>query len=176
VYNPFGRMVPTRVAFTPMVGLSINYLFQAPIRGFRCCPIVCVVSLPTAMVVLVVTSKGPSDAGCQVAPFEFLPDVLELEQLPSPSSFQLSGPASSDNCGVKHTTHASLDKRREEPTAELLRMHYKFGHINFSRLRAMARNGALPKPLADCPLPLCPSCLYGKARRRSTPKQNQEVD
>jgi hypothetical protein len=31
---------------------------------------------------------------------DFLPDVLELEQLPSPSSFQLSGPASLDNCGV----------------------------------------------------------------------------
>jgi hypothetical protein len=99
---------------------------------------------------------------------DFLPDLIELEQLPSPSSFQLSGPASSDSCSVKHTTQASLDTRREEPTAELLRMHYKFGHVNFSRLRAIARNGALPKPLADCRLPVCPSCLYVKAWRRST--------
>jgi hypothetical protein len=47
-------------------------------------------------------------------------------------------------------------------------MHYKFGHVNFSLLRAMARNGVLPRNLADCPLPACPSCLYGKAKRRPT--------
>jgi hypothetical protein len=30
----------------------------------------------------------------------------------------------------------------------------------------MARQGILPKRLATCPIPLCPTCLYGKATKR----------
>ena len=59
-----------------------------------------------------------------------------------------------------------LDTQREDPSAELLRYHYKFGHPGFRRLKAMARKGTIPKRLADCPNPVCAACLYGKAHKR----------
>jgi hypothetical protein len=96
--------------------------------------------------------------------FDYLPDMEELERNSNPSPINLNGVNKND----QHITRATLDKQRREPTAELLRMHYKFGHVSFSRLRAMARNGCLPTYLEDCPLPVCPSCLYGKAKRRPT--------
>jgi hypothetical protein len=91
-----------------------------------------------------------------------------LEQVVTPSSVNLNGTNSADTCNDSRITRASLDKPRREPTTELLRMHDKFGHVNFTLLRAMARNGVLPRNLAGCPLPACPSCLYGKAKRRPT--------
>jgi hypothetical protein len=100
--------------------------------------------------------------------FNFLPKMDALGHMATPSSSNLNGKTSPDTCNDSRITRASLDKARREPTAELLRMHNKFGHVSFSRLRAMARNGVLPKGLADCPIPSCPSCLYGKAKRRPT--------
>jgi hypothetical protein len=32
----------------------------------------------------------------------------------------------------------------------------------------MAKNGALPKDIETCPLPVCPASLYGKAKRKPT--------
>jgi hypothetical protein len=98
--------------------------------------------------------------------FDYLPEMEELEHNSNPSPINLNGVNKTQN--DQHITRATLDKQRREPTAELLRMHYKFGHVSFSRLRAMARNGCLPTYLEECPLPVCPSCLYGKAKRRST--------
>ena len=64
-------------------------------------------------------------------------------------------------------TEASLDSAREEPTAELLRYHQKFGHPPMRRLRAMARQGTIPRRLSTCPIPVCGSCMYGKATKRA---------
>jgi len=58
-----------------------------------------------------------------------------------------------------------LDTQREDPSAELLRYHYKFGHPGFRILKAMARKGTIPKRLADCPNPVCAACLHGKAHK-----------
>jgi hypothetical protein len=80
----------------------------------------------------------------------------------------VNGKHTSNTANDGKVTRASLDKPRNDPTAELLRLHYKFGHISFSRLRAMARIGTLPTTLETCPLPVCPSCLYGKAKRKPT--------
>jgi len=63
-------------------------------------------------------------------------------------------------------TESTLDTQREDPSAELLRYHYKFSHPGFRRLKAMARKGTIPKRLADCPNPACAACLHGKAHKR----------
>jgi hypothetical protein len=44
--------------------------------------------------------------------------------------------------------------------------HHRLGHPPNLRVRAMARAGKLPRNLADCRIPLCPSCVFGKATRR----------
>ena len=65
-----------------------------------------------------------------------------------------------------------LDTQREDPSAELLRHHYKFGHASFKRLKAMAAKGILPGRLQDCQSPICAACLYGKAHKR--PKRTKK--
>jgi hypothetical protein len=59
-----------------------------------------------------------------------------------------------------------LDTGRESATAEFLRYHHKYNHISPCRIQAMARDGTIPKQLANCPVPVCMACLYGKATRR----------
>jgi hypothetical protein len=61
-------------------------------------------------------------------------------------------------------TRPSIDKQRRDPTAELLACAI----IWTCTVQSFARNGVLPKSLEDCPLPVCPACLYGKAKRRPT--------
>ena len=61
----------------------------------------------------------------------------------------------------------TLDKPREDPSAEFLRCHYKFGHISPKRLQFLARLGVIPRRLSQCPVPLCGSCAYGKAHKRA---------
>ena len=70
-------------------------------------------------------------------------------------------------------TIATCDQPREDPTAELLRYHQKFGHVPMSRLQAMAEQGTIPKRLAKCPMPVCGSCVYGKATKRAKQTKTQ---
>ena len=51
------------------------------------------------------------------------------------------------------------------PTAELLQTHYWLSHLSFATIQAMAKRGDLLSRLADCRIPKCTSCLYGKATK-----------
>ncbi len=42
----------------------------------------------------------------------------------------------------------------------------RLGHMPFDRLQQAAKQGILPRRIADCHAPKCPSCLFGKAKRR----------
>ena len=50
--------------------------------------------------------------------------------------------------------------------AELLRWHYRLGHLPFPNIRLMAAKGEIPKRLSTCRIPRCQSCLYGKATKK----------
>jgi len=50
--------------------------------------------------------------------------------------------------------------------AEFLRWHHRLGHLSPERIQKIAEIGLLPRRLAKCEVPLCTSCLYGKATRR----------
>ena len=63
----------------------------------------------------------------------------------------------------------------ENLAAQLLRVHHQFNHISFNKLQMMAKAGILPKRLANCQVPVCSACMYGKATRRpwrSKPKSD----
>ena len=45
--------------------------------------------------------------------------------------------------------------------------HHRFQHILFSKLQEMARQGILPRRLAQCKITSCSACLYGKATKRA---------
>jgi GAG-pre-integrase domain len=70
--------------------------------------------------------------------------------------------------GSSVVTDESLQAATKNNSAELLSYHYKFGHVSFARLQAMAKLGILPAKLAKCALPVCALCFYGKATLRAT--------
>jgi len=47
---------------------------------------------------------------------------------------------------------------------ELLRVHYKLGHLSFAKLRFIDTVG-LDKRLSKCSIPKCAGCLYGKVAK-----------
>jgi hypothetical protein len=53
-----------------------------------------------------------------------------------------------------------------EPQQELLRWHYRLGHLPFQKLKELASIGQLPPRLASTTTPMCATCIYGKATRR----------
>ena len=50
---------------------------------------------------------------------------------------------------------------------ELLRYHYRFGHMSFARLKQMAKEGLIPKKLAKAKVPTCAACQFGKMTKRN---------
>jgi hypothetical protein len=69
------------------------------------------------------------------------------------------------------TTELTLESPKKEDSAELLRYHFKYGHVPFRRLQEMAQQGTIPPRLGKCPIPPCATCMFGKAHRR--PKQSK---
>ena len=49
---------------------------------------------------------------------------------------------------------------------ELLSWHYRLGHLPFNQLLDLAKEGRIPKQLANCQVPKCPACLFGKMTRK----------
>ena len=50
---------------------------------------------------------------------------------------------------------------------ELLRHHYKYGHLPFNKLRIMAKAGIIPRRLAKTDTPRCAACMFGKLTKRA---------
>ena len=59
------------------------------------------------------------------------------------------------------------DYLESTPEAELLMAHHRFQHIPFSTHQEMARQGILPRRLAQCKIPSCSTCLYRKATKKA---------
>jgi hypothetical protein len=57
------------------------------------------------------------------------------------------------------------------PQCHLLRKHQQLGHLHKARIQQLARDGVLGpsyKNIANCDLPICPTCLQGKQHRTNT--------
>jgi hypothetical protein len=53
-----------------------------------------------------------------------------------------------------------------DASAELMRWHFLLGHLPYANIRLMAARKEIPSRLANCRIPKCQSCLYGKATKR----------
>ena len=51
--------------------------------------------------------------------------------------------------------------------AELMRWHYRLGHLSFPKLKVLAKNGEIPRRLAKVPPPKCAGCLFGAMTKTS---------
>ena len=60
------------------------------------------------------------------------------------------------------------------PYAELLRWHYRLGHMSFHKLKAMAKLGILPRRLANVENPKCASCYFGKMTKKPWRNKGQQ--
>jgi hypothetical protein len=56
----------------------------------------------------------------------------------------------------EHVYLAAVDDQ-----AELMRWHYRLGHLSFSKLKQLALNGGIPRRLAKVKPPACAGCLFG---------------
>lgn len=52
-----------------------------------------------------------------------------------------------------------------DPKSELLRWHYRLGHLSFEKIKALAKQGDIPRHLAKIKPPVCPGCLFGAMTR-----------
>jgi len=73
----------------------------------------------------------------------------------------------------RHTTphlqpHADDAERLtvESPQADLLRWHYRLGHLSFKLIKAMSEVGLLPKHLAKARIPKCAGCMFAAMTKK----------
>jgi hypothetical protein len=97
-------------------------------------------------------------------------DVLQDEidpndrQDPLTTDFNLNGPSGLQD--VPMVIPNEEDTIPETDQAEFLQWHHRLGHISPKKIRKLAQLGILPNKLSKCKVPLCTSCLFGKATRR----------
>ena len=102
---------------------------------------------------------------------EFLPELpssmktWKPSQQPTTCEFSLNGPP---NTGLPAQGGRQTPKQPQDnsPTTQLLKLHQKMDHISFAKLQLMAKQGAIPKHLANCEVPVCASCMYAKMGRK----------
>jgi hypothetical protein len=66
----------------------------------------------------------------------------------------------------------------KDPSSQMLVKHYRLGHLPFSRMLQMAKEGDLPKSFLTCRLPECAACRFGRATKvpwRVKGKQNSKI-
>jgi hypothetical protein len=90
------------------------------------------------------------------------------------TTFELNGPS-------KEMTVDTGDKSCAKITntaAIFLQWHNRLGHVSPKKIQIMARQGILPAKLANCPIPICTSCIYGKTMQqqwRTKPSTNKNT-
>jgi len=59
---------------------------------------------------------------------------------------------------VNAQKHIATQKPLESNQEELLRWHYRLGHVSFNKLKETALRGDIPRTLATCEAPKCAAC------------------
>ena len=54
----------------------------------------------------------------------------------------------------------------ETAVAELLQHHHNMGHLSFTKVQEMAKQGIFSSRIAKCAVPICSLCQYAKATHR----------
>ena len=79
------------------------------------------------------------------------------------ADFNMNGPSAHK---LRHYHNPNLDVISSD-ARDFLHLHYKLGHIPFSKLREMAKQGLIPSKYAKCETPVCSACLYAKQTRQA---------
>ena len=97
------------------------------------------------------------------------PDMQEeTVQLQPQDEVMMEAPKASlvDMGPVTHVIPDDREPTSLDPHDELLRWHYRLGHLSFDRIKQLASMGQLPKRLLSSKKPFCAACQYGKMTKR----------
>jgi hypothetical protein len=94
-------------------------------------------------------------------------ETIKTSNLPTPATVKeppseaiCSGPLTFDPRPLEEEDeHTTLTASNNQ--AELMRWHYRLGHLPFHRLKQLAINGEIPKKLTRVAPPKCVDCLFG---------------
>ena len=67
---------------------------------------------------------------------------------------------------ITHVIPEDTEPKLLDPQDELLRWHYRLGHLPFDRIKQLANKGQLPVHLLNCHTPFCAACQYGNITKR----------
>ena len=96
---------------------------------------------------------------CESTTFQPDSDEYREEQLP----FETIEDINTDSVSVDQSGPNPI---ADDPQAELLRWHYRLGHLSFNKLKVLCMLGILPRKLANVQPPKCASCIYGAMTRK----------
>ena len=90
------------------------------------------------------------------------------EPLPTEDDAAITTPQTTiiDMEPITHIIPEDPEPKSLDPQDELLRWHYRLGHLPFDRIKQLANNGQLKKHLLTCHTPFCAACQYGKMTKR----------
>jgi hypothetical protein len=89
------------------------------------------------------------------------PNGTSQDDRPAVIPFDLDNEVPATNLDNDNGATSNLDA-----TSELMRWHLRLGHIPFANLKLMAARKEIPARLANCRVPMCQSCSYGRATKR----------
>ena len=113
------------------------------------------------------TLAEPMDEDEEFMPFA--PSSMKTwkpSQQPTTCEFDLDGPQGQREISTQGRMTTREKKEDKSPTTELLKIHQKMGHLPFAKLQLLAQQGAMPKHLANCEVPVCSSCMFSKMGRK----------
>ena len=67
------------------------------------------------------------------------------------------------------------DVAASDATAELMRWHYRLGHLPFVKLQQLAKNGEIPRRLAKVTPPKCAGCIFGAMTKKKWRDNTQDT-
>ena len=105
--------------------------------------------------------EGESDTNEQEEAMSYLPDSRDS---PLITDFDLNGPKESQQ-EAPTIINDEEDQIPQDIQAEFLQWHHRLGHVSPKKIWMLAKLNILPSRLAHCNIPLCTSCLFGKATR-----------
>ena len=99
------------------------------------------------------------------------PEAEAVEPVASPEqSHEAPGPGPSttlvDLGPISHVIPEDEEPTSLNPHDELLRWHYRMGHLPFDQIKHLAQSGQLPKKLLAVKKPFCAACQYSKMTKR----------
>ena len=104
-------------------------------------------------------SEGDIDSGDETVVHSNRSIDLPPSQSPSATALRLGALTFDPSPPLEEDEH--IDYSAADDASELMRWHYRLGHLTFAKLKQLATNGEIPKRVVKVKTPKCAGCIYG---------------